>query len=158
MGIQQLSDSFENLENLQKLSLAGNELRELTSVKLPMATLEFLDVRHCNLRFISPFLVSMFEEKNKNAKLRVIAKENANVSVIDIRRALKAIKGLSLDLDEFDKTLIEISKHSSRLDCEYRCYDFCIEEPETDDLYNGSESGLDEESSGTKKKRRNIQE
>ena len=80
-----------------------------------MATLETLDLSICNLRFISPFLVSMFEEKNKNAKLRVIAKENANVSVIDIRRALKAIKGLSLDLDEFDKTLIEISKHSSRL-------------------------------------------
>ena len=158
MGIQQLPDSFENLENLQKLYLWQNQLRDVTSVKLPMATLETLDLSICNLRFISPFLVSMFEEKNKNAKLRVIAKENANVSVIDIRRALKAIKGLSLDLDEFDKTLIEISKHSSRLDCEYRCYDFCIEEPETDDLYNGSESGLDEESSGTKKKRRNIQE
>ena len=158
MGIQQLPDSFENLENLQKLCLWQNQLRDVTSVKLPMATLETLDLSICNLRFISPFLVSMFEEKNKNAKLRVIAKENANVSVIDIRRALKAIKGLSLDLDEFDKTLIEISKHSSRLDCEYRCYDFCIEEPETDDLYNGSESGLGEESSGTKKKRRNIQE
>ena len=158
MGIQQLPDSFENLENLQKLYLWQNQLRDVTSVKLPMATLETLDLSICNLRFISPFLVSMFEEKNKNAKLRVTAKENANVSVIDIRRALKAIKGLSLDLDEFDKTLIEISKHSSRLDCEYRCYDFCIEEPETDDLYNGSESGLDEESSGTKKKRRNIQE
>ena len=158
MGIQQLPDSFENLENLQKLCLWQNQLRDVTSVKLPMATLETLDLSICNLRFISPFLVSMFEEKNKNAKLRVTAKENANVSVIDIRRALKAIKGLSLDLDEFDKTLIEISKHSSRLDCEYRCYDFCIEEPETDDLYNGSESGLDEESSGTKKKRRNIQE
>ena len=158
MGIQQLPDSFENLENLQKLYLWQNQLRDVTSVKLPMATLETLDLSICNLRFISPFLVSMFEEKNKNAKLRVTAKENANVSVIDIRRALKAIKGLSLDLDEFDKTLIEISKHSSRLDCEYRCYDFCIEEPETDDLYNGSESGLDEESSGTKKKRRNIPE
>ncbi|KHC38066.1 hypothetical protein MGO_01834 [Candida albicans P76055] len=158
MGIQQLPDSFENLENLQKLCLWQNQLRDVTSVKLPMATLETLDLSICNLRFISPFLVSMFEEKNKNAKLRVTAKENANVSVIHIRRALKAIKGLSLDLDEFDKTLIEISKHSSRLDCEYRCYDFCIEEPETDDLYNGSESGLDEESSGTKKKRRNIQE
>ena len=158
MGIQQLPDSFENLENLQKLCLWQNQLRDVTSVKLPMATLETLDLSICNLRFISPFLVSMFEEKNKNSKLRVTAKENANVSVIDIRRALKAIKGLSLDLDEFDKTLIEISKHSSRLDCEYRCYDFCIEEPETDDLYNGSESGLDEESSGTKKKRRNIQE
>ena len=158
MGIQQLPASFENLENLQKLCLWQNQLRDVTSVKLPMATLETLDLSICNLRFISPFLVSMFEEKNKNAKLRVTAKENANVSVIDIRRALKAIKGLSLDLDEFDKTLIEISKHSSRLDCEYRCYDFCIEEPETDDLYNGSESGLDEESSETKKKRRNIQE
>ena len=74
MGIQQLADSFENLENLQKLSLQGNQLREVTSVKLPMATLETLDVNQCNLRLISPFVVSMLEEKNKNAKLRIYAR------------------------------------------------------------------------------------
>ena len=74
MGIQQLPDSFENLKNLQKLVLSGNQLRDVTSVKLPMAMLETLDVNQCNLRLISPFVVSMLEEKNKNAKLRVYAR------------------------------------------------------------------------------------
>ena len=143
MGIQQLSDSFENLENLQKLSLAGNELRELTSVKLPMATSEFLDVRHCNLRFISPFLVSMIDKKNKKAKLRVEATGNWNVSVVDIRRALKASKGLSLYLSKLDEDLVEISKRSSRLHFNGELLDTYIKKPKTDDLYNGSDSNLD---------------
>ena len=156
MGIQQLPDSFENLKNLQKLSLQGNQLREVTSVKLPMATLETLDVNQCNLRLISPFVVSMLEEKNKNAKLRVYAIDNVNVSVIDIRRVLKAIKGLSLVVSKFDKTLTEISKHSSRLHCQYTHVDHRIKQPEIDDLYNGSDSGSDEESSVTKNKRRKI--
>ena len=156
MGIQQLADSFENLENLQKLSLQGNQLREVTSVKLPMATLETLDVNQCNLRLISPFVVSMLEEKNKNAKLRVYARGNLNVSVIDIRKTLKAIKGLSLDLSNFDNTLIEIANRSSRLRCIEEPLDPYIVESKTDDLYNGSDSSLDQESGGTKKKRRNI--
>ena len=150
MGIQQLPDSFENLKNLQKLSLQGNQLREVTSVKLPMASLQYLDVSQCNLRLISPFVVSMLEEKNKNAKLRVYAIDNVNVSVIDIRRILKAIKGLSLVVSKFDKTLTEISKHSSRLHCQYTHVDPRIKQPEIDDLYNGSDSGSDEESSVTK--------
>ena len=74
-----------------------------------MASLQYLDVSQCNLRLISPFVVSMLEEKNKNAKLRVYAIDNVNVSVIDIRRILKAIKGLSLVVSKFDKTLTEIS-------------------------------------------------
>ena len=152
MGIQQLADSFENLENLQKLSLQGNQLREVTSVKLPMATLETLDVNQCNLRLISPFVVSMLEEKNKNAKLRIYARGNLNVSVIDIRKTLKAIKGLSLDLSNFDNTLIEIANRSSRLRCIEEPLDPYIVESKTDDLYNGSESSLDQESGGTKKK------
>ena len=73
MGIQQLSDSFENLENLRKLSLKGNQLRKVNPVKLPMSTLETLNLYQCNLRLISPFLVSMLEEKNKNAELKVYA-------------------------------------------------------------------------------------
>ena len=156
MGIQQLPDSFENLKNLQKLSLQGNQLREVTSVKLPMAMLETLDVNQCNLRLISPFVVSMLEEKNKNAKLRVYARGNLNVSVIDIRKTLKAIKGLSLDLSNFDNTLIEIANRSSRLRCIEEPLDPYIVKSKTDDLYNGSESSLDQESGGTKKKRRNI--
>ena len=146
MGIQQLPDSFENLKNLQKLVLSGNQLRDVTSVKLPMAMLETLDVNQCNLRLISPFVVSMLEEKNKNAKLRVYARGNLNVSVVDIRKTLKVIKGLSLDLSNFDNTLVEIAKRSSRLRCIEESLDPYIKGSKIDDLYNGSESNLDEES------------
>ncbi|KHC46622.1 hypothetical protein W5O_01885, partial [Candida albicans Ca6] len=118
--------------------------------------LETLDVNQCNLRLISPFVVSMLEEKNKNAKLRVNAIGNLNVSVIDIRKTLKAIKGLSLDLSNFDNTLIEIANRSSRLRCIEEPLDPYIVKSKTDDLYNGSESSSDQESGGTKKKRRNI--
>ena len=66
MKIQELSDSFENLENLRRLSLARNQLKMVNPVKLPVSTLQTLDLKQCNVRFISPFLVSMLEEKNKN--------------------------------------------------------------------------------------------
>ena len=160
MGIQQLSDSFENLENLRKLSLKGNQLRKVNPVKLPMSTLETLNLYQCNLRLISPFLVSMLEEKNKNAELKVYAWGNTNISVIDIRTALKSIKGLSLEVDDFDKTLTEISKHSSRLTCESIISGLYSEESESsateevaldydpDDLYDGSDVSLDEEDVG----------
>ncbi|KHC35259.1 hypothetical protein MGO_03610 [Candida albicans P76055] len=160
MGIQQLSDSFENLENLRKLSLKGNQLRKVNPVKLPMSTLETLNLYQCNLRLISPFLVSMLEEKNKNAELKVYASGNTNISVIDIRTALKSIKGLSLELNDFDKTLTEISKHSSRLQCKYFVYDPYSKESKSsateevaldydpDDLYDGSDVSSDEEDVG----------
>ncbi|KGQ86629.1 hypothetical protein MEO_03577 [Candida albicans P94015] len=168
MGIQQLSDSFENLENLRKLSLKGNQLRKVNPVKLPMSTLETLNLYQCNLRLISPFLVSMLEEKNKNAELKVYAWGNTNISVIDIRTALKSIKGLSLELNDFDKTLTEISKHSSRLQCKYFVYDPYSNESKSsateevaldydpDDLYDGSDSSLDEEDAGGDIKRRKM--
>lgn len=84
---------MKNLVNLQKLSLVGNPLRETNLVRIPMSSLEVLDLSQCNLRFISPFLVSMLDEKNNKAKLRVKATGNLNISVIDVRRELKAIKG-----------------------------------------------------------------
>ena len=160
MGIQKLPDSFENLENLRSLSLFENQLRKVNSLKLPVSTLQTLNVCRCNLRLISPFLVSMLEEKNKNAELKVYAWGNTNISVIDIRTALKSIKGLSLEVDDFDKTLTEISKHSSRLQCKYFVYDPYSKESKSsateevaldydpDDLYDGSDVSLDEEDVG----------
>ena len=94
MGIHELSASFESLKNLYRLSLMGNQLRNVNSVKLPVSSLEVLNVRQCNLRLISPFLVSMLEEKNQNANLRVEATGNLNVNIIDVRKVMKAIKGL----------------------------------------------------------------
>ena len=73
MGIQKLPDSFENLENLRSLSLFENQLRKVNSLKLPVSILQTLNVCRCNLRLISPFLVSMLEEKNKNVELEICA-------------------------------------------------------------------------------------
>lgn len=131
-----------------------------------MSTLQTLNVCRCNLRLISPFLVSMLEEKNKNAELEICAWGNTNISVIDIRTALKSIKGFSLEVDDFDKTLTEISKHSSRLTCESIISGLYSEESESsateevvpdydpDDLYDGSDASLDEEDTGDDTKRR----
>ena len=167
MGIHQLPDSLEKLENLQKLSLSGNQLRKINSVKLPISSLKDLDLSQCNLELVSPFLVSMFEMKNKNPKLRVNATGNLNVNVNDIRKVLKAIKGLSLELNKFNETLMEISKHSSRLQCTSELNDPYFEQSitekktgfdsyESEDLYNGSDFNLDEEKNDEDNKRRKV--
>ena len=160
MGIEEVLGSFEDLENLQKLSLQGNQLKKISPVRMPVSSLSFLDLKQCNLRLISPFVVSMFEEKNKNVKLRVNATGNLNLNVFDVRRALKASKGLSLNVNNFDKNLIEVSKRSTRLCCEYELPDPYFKESEmeeevvlvsdydSDDLYNGSGFDLDEEYMG----------
>jgi len=157
MGIHELPASFKRLNNLRQLSLMGNQLRNVNSVRLPVSSLEVLNVRQCNLRLISPFLVSMFEESNKSAKLSIRATGNLNVNVIDVRIAMKAIKGLSLELNKFDETLREISNNSSRLSCIYGIFDPYSDEAESsgtsgivpdydsDDLYNGSVFTPDED-------------
>ena len=136
------------------LSFEGNQLIKVEPVKLPVSSLQMLNLNECNLRLISPFLVSMLEQKNRNPKLKIIAWRNTNVSVTDIRTALKSIKGLFLDLNDFDKTLTEISKRSSRLVCKGGFFDPRFKKTETDDLYDGSESSLDEEDVGGNAKRR----
>ena len=157
MGIQKLPASFERLKSLRKLTLMRNRLKRVDLVKLPVSSLEVLDISQCDLRLISPFVVSMYEEKNKNARLRVDARGNLNVSVIDVRKVMKAVKGLSLNLNEFSDTLKEISQHSYRLSCVYLARDPYFEKSEpseteevvaeynSDDLYNGSVFTLDEE-------------
>ena len=129
MGIHELSASFESLKNLYRLSLMGNQLRNVNSVKLPVSSLEVLNVRQCNLRLISPFLVSMLEEKNQNANLRVEATGNLNVNIIDVRKVMKAIKGLSLELNRLNDSILKISNHSYRLEAVYRDFDPYFENP-----------------------------
>ena len=167
MGIQKLPDSFENLENLRSLSLFENQLRKVNSLKLPVSTLQTLNVCRCNLRLISPFWFQCSRKRTK-CRTRNLRLGNTNISVIDIRTALKSIKGLSLELNDFDKTLTEISKHSSRLQCKYFIYDPYSEESKSsateevvpdydpDDLYDGSDSSLDEEDAGGDIKRRKM--
>ena len=166
MGIHELSASFESLKNLYRLSLMGNQLRNVNSVKLPVLSLEVLNVRQCNLRLISPFLVSMLEEKNQNANLRVEATGNLNVNIIDVRKVLKAIKGLSLELNRLNDSLLKISNHSYRLRAVYRDLDPYFEKSksseneevvsdyDSDDLYSGSVFYLDEEDNAYNNKRR----
>ena len=157
MGIHELPASFKRLNNLRQLSLMGNQLRNVNSVKLPVSSLEVLNVRQCNLRLISPFLVSMLEEKNQNANLRVEATGNLNVNINDVRKVMKAIKGLSLELNRLNDSILKISNHSYRLEAVYRDFDPYFETPQSseteevvsdydsDDLYNGSVFYLDEE-------------
>ncbi|KGQ82289.1 hypothetical protein MEO_05238, partial [Candida albicans P94015] len=123
MGIHELPASFKRLNNLRQLSLMGNQLRNVNSVKLPVLSLEVLNVRQCNLRLISPFLVSMLEEKNQNANLRVEATGNLNVNINDARKVMKAIKGLSLELNRLNDSILKISNHSYRLEAVYRDFD-----------------------------------
>ena len=166
MGIEVLPASFEKLKNMRWLSLMGNQLRNVNSVKLPVSSLEVLNVRQCNLRLISPFLVSMLEEKNQNANLRVEATGNLNVNINDVRRVMKAIKGLSLELNRLNDSILKISNHSYRLEAVYRDFDPYFETPQSseteevvsdydsDDLYNGSVFYLDEEDNAYNNKRR----
>ena len=116
MRIHELPASFKRLNNLRQLSLMGNQLNKINPVKLPVSSLEVLNVRQCNLRLISPFLVSMLEEKNQNANLRVEATGNLNVNINDVRRVMKAIKGLSLELNRLNDSILKISNHSYRLE------------------------------------------
>ena len=159
MGIHELSASFASLMNLRRLSIMRNRLKRVSLVELPVSSLEVLDLSQCNLRLISPFLVSMFEKKSENPRLRIDATGNLNVNVIDVRRVLKAIKGLSLDLNSFDETLRKFAQQSSRLCCIFETFDPYSDEAESsgtsevvpdydsDDLYNGSVFTLDEEDS-----------
>ena len=157
MRIHELPASFKRLNNLRQLSLMGNQLNKINPVKLPVSSLEVLNVRQCNLRLISPFLVSMLEEKNQNANLRVEATGNLNVNIIDVRKVLKAIKGLSLELNRLNDSILKISNHSYRLEAVYRDFDPYFEKSksseneevvsdyDSDDLYSGSVFYLDEE-------------
>ncbi|AOW30711.1 hypothetical protein FOB64_006558 [Candida albicans] len=166
MGIHELPASFKRLNNLRQLSLMGNQLRNVNSVKLPVLSLDVLNVRQCNLRLISPFLVSMLEEKNQNANLRVEATGNLNVNINDVRKVLKAIKGLSLELNRLNDSLLKISNHSYRLEAVYRDFDPYFETPQSseneevvsdydsDDLYSGSVFYSDEEDNAYNNKKR----
>ena len=42
-----------------------NRLKRVSLVELPVSSLEVLDLSQCNLRLISPFLVSMFEKERE---------------------------------------------------------------------------------------------
>lgn len=57
MGITELPASFETLKNLQHLSLKRNYFGRVKSIRIPK--LHCLNLNHCDLRFLSPFIESM---------------------------------------------------------------------------------------------------
>ena len=61
-------------------------------------------------------------EKEREPKVKNRRYGNLNVNVIDVRRVLKAIKGLSLDLNSFDETLRKFAQQSSRLCCIFETF------------------------------------
>lgn len=69
MGIQKIVGSFDDLENLQELSLAHNQFTKINPIRLPITSLRILDVSNCDLQLISPFLKSILEENNKDINL-----------------------------------------------------------------------------------------
>lgn len=96
----------------------------------------------------------MLDDKNKNTQLEVIAFSNWNLSVIDLRKMLKAIKGLTIKVNDLDETLLNIFQHSSRLYCRRGSKPDSMKsvtsinkkidtEIDSDDLYNGSDCGVE---------------
>ena len=166
MEIKELPASFERLKNLRKLTLMRNRLKRVNLVNLPVSSLEVLDISQCDLRLISPFVVSMFEKKNKKGKLRIRATGNLNVDANDVRKVIKAIKGLYLELNESYECLGRITRPYSRLRCIFRTFDPYFEKSESSEteeivfgqdsnnLLHGDESVLDKKDNGTGNKRR----
>lgn len=166
MGIEELPQSFECLQNLHQLYLRFNNLKNVKPVKLPLSNLKYLDLSCSKLRLLSPFLQSNLEEARFDDEITVVTECNWNLNVIDARQMLKKIKGLSLYVDGFHKTLKNISLHSSRLhildvhddpffdEQEYNASLEVVSSCSSEDLYCGSDSDLDEEENERAKKRR----
>lgn len=141
MGIQQLPESMVKLKNLHSICLRRNHLRGLTPVKLPLASLRFLDVCRCDLTSISPLLSSMKEKGKENTPLNVSAVNNWYLNVRDVRRMLKLYKNFTITVSTFDENLIDTCRYSSRLSCEETHYN---ENPEETD-YSDENGNSDEE-------------
>lgn len=95
----------------------------------------------------------------------MIAIGNWNLSVTDVRKMLKANKGLILKVSNVDETLAKISEHSSRLYCQlddkpdfkqsaFSASTEVASDCDHEDLYNGSEPSLDGEDDEHCNKRR----
>ena len=72
VGIENLPPSLERLEKLKHLTLRKNRFGNLVPVKLPMKSLETINVSRCYLRAVSPLLVSMKERDFPKPDLRLL--------------------------------------------------------------------------------------
>lgn len=162
MGIDELPESFECLHNLRKLILRFNNFKHVNLVKLTLSHFKHLDLSSCQLRSISPFL------QNTGVKMTVVTECNWNLDIIEARNMLQKIKGLTLHVDRFHKTLKKIYKGSSRLHCldghkdpffdelEYNASQEVVRSCNSEDLYYGGYFDLDEDESTKKRKKKEI--
>ncbi|CAX40451.1 LPF family protein, putative [Candida dubliniensis CD36] len=103
MGIIDVMNLYK-LTNLLSLSLLKNNLKDVVYVKLPLQSLQTLNVGFCNIQFLSSFLVSFNEEKFKNAILEVDAVGNFGVNIPDLLQTMQQINGLSVFLTQLNET------------------------------------------------------
>lgn len=137
MGITELPESFESLSKLRHLSLRRNYFGRVKSIKLPK--LHCLNVNHCDLRFISPFIESMRLEKKVKplggeSELLVKAMDNWHLNPKDVKKLLNMNKNMTLTVNSFDMGLHSLSNHSSRFLCDREVDGFLILETEYSDF------------------------
>ncbi|KAG8202303.1 hypothetical protein GWM34_02878, partial [Candida africana] len=96
MGIQELSESFEKFKKLKHLALEKNPFKKLSPVRLPMPSLKKLKLTKCNIKLVSPFLVSKLDEKYLKSRLEVIAIGNWSLDAFDVKKMLAATEELTI--------------------------------------------------------------
>ncbi|EMG45889.1 hypothetical protein G210_3901 [Candida maltosa Xu316] len=101
MGITDLPRSFLRLKNLRSLTLNRNYFpRKLPPIKMP--NLEELYIKHCDLRYISPFLISWINGENSidpasnRSVFHVDAMDNFHLVPKDIKRVMNKTNRLIL--------------------------------------------------------------
>ncbi len=75
LQMQKLRGSFENLKNLQELTLVHNNLENKTHMKFP--SLKFLDLGYCKFDLIPPVSVSLIKERRS-----LLTLESASIDVV----------------------------------------------------------------------------
>ncbi|KAL1574103.1 hypothetical protein MG5_06285 [Candida albicans P57072] len=133
MGIRSLSSSFKSLKNLQRLSLIRNNLKDISSVRLPLATLKSLDLSYSHVPLLTPFLIAFSSEKYKNAELEVDARGNQEIDINDVLMAMQEYRRLSVCLSMINGTRTQLPMDPTRLEFVYESFDSYHERYENSD-------------------------
>ena len=133
MGIRSLSSSFKSLKNLQRLSLIRNNLKDISSVRLPLATLKSLDLSYSHVPLLTPFLIAFLSEKYKNAELEVDARGNQEIDINDVLMAMQEYRRLSVCLSMINGTRTQLPMDPTRLEFVYESFDSYHERYENSD-------------------------
>ncbi|RCK65587.1 hypothetical protein Cantr_01024 [Candida viswanathii] len=122
MGITELPESLKVLPNLRHLSLRRNYLGNVRSIEMPQ--LHCLNLSHCDLRFLSPFVKSMADDVTKSkledtsvSEFLFTAMENWHLNPKDVKKLLKMVKSMNLTVNSFDSGLQKFAVTTNRLMC-----------------------------------------